>query len=789
MLLYDAYAQRLGTAAVAQGRGARAGGSGMRTELAAKDVGRLASYLFIASGLLSALALPLPQLPGINRPAVLMVSAIAVTAGLIVYLIPWERWSKRATLTLLPIAFTIIALGNYFGSARSYSYSVFFVVAFVWIGVSHPQRTSLWFAPLAVLAYVAPIFLKQANATADAAAAALCIPVCMLVAEILAYVIAGQQRSRRIAQAVAGAAQRLGQHLNEHALCQGLVDEAREALESEHAILWQFDEDTRAITAGFGSGLSAEVTKALDLAVGTVAANFPNAVGNGEPLVIDDTSRSDVMTDVMKQFGVKSVLAIPVMARGTLTGALAVFQTSKTRRYSADDLSIAKGLAGQASVAFQNARLYEQTLTASRSDPLTGLGNRRAFRERLESEVERSRRYGRDLSLIVLDADSFKSVNDTFGHQGGDRVLGRLAELLQRNRRMEDGAYRIGGDEFALLLPETGLQGATVLAERLRRRIEHEAIGGERDIPITASIGVSAFGEHGINADDLFEKADAALYEVKASGGNAAMPAHHASANARLGVDIDQIMEERKLLPYYQPIFDIRTGNVMGFETFTRIDSELGYTPTPTLFRAAAASGRVVPFDRFCRRVAMSGVTGLSDGELVFLNVSPAALESDDFSPQEIVDLAHEAGVSPERMVIEITEYERTPRSKRLVMHLKACREAGLMVALDDFGAGGADFDLLAGMHFDYVKVDMSFVQGANGVDTRRRLLRGFATVAVETGAITIAEGIESLDDLRLVRDLGFVAAQGFFLREPSQALDHSPRPLRLMATSENPNA
>lgn len=764
----------------------------MRTELGPKEIGRLAGVLYMASGILSAAVLPLPQLPGINRGAVLIIAGFAVVAGGFAYLAPWDRLGKRATLVLLPLAFFIIALGNYFGSARSYSYSVYFIVAFVWLGISHPRWTSLWFTPLAAVAYVAPILLRGDNSAADASAAAITIPVCLLTCEVLAWVVGAEKQSSRTAYALAESAARLASELDEATLRQSLVDQARTAFGCDHAILFQVDPATMTMKGINGSGVSEQTVAGLQSAVGQPTPDLPPELLDGRPRIVEDASTSERESDVdmHRRYNVKSYIAIPVIARDSqLVGVLSCWETTRFRRYGDSELSIAAGLAGQASAAMQNAQLYEQTLAASRADPLTGLMNRRAFRERLESEVERARRYGRDLSLIVIDVDLFKRVNDTFGHQAGDRTLIRIGELLQRNRRMEDGAFRIGGDEFALLLPETGPQGATVLAERLRRRIEHAALGTERGEPLTVSMGVSAFGDHGINVDELFERADVALYDVKAAGGNAiALPPSIGTegSNARLGVNIGAIIDGGNVRPVYQPIFDLRTGAVLGFEAFCRLDPQFGYTPTPTLFRAAAAAGRHEELDALCRRIALGGAGSVSPDVLLFINMSPATLEHDDFDAGTVVGDVVAAGMDPQRIGIEVTEYERTPRSKRLARNLRMCRDAGFMIALDDFGAGGADLDLLAGIRFDYVKVDMSFVQGANGVDTRRRVLRGLAVLAVETGAQTIAEGIESVDDLKLVRELGFNGAQGFLLREPAATPDHSPRPLRLLGSQES---
>jgi diguanylate cyclase (GGDEF)-like protein len=752
----------------------------MKGELTAKAVGRIAGYLFIASGLLSALAVPLPRPDDSSRGFALAIAGLAVAAGGIAYLFPWERFHRRVTLVLLPVAFLIIASGNLNGPTQA-SYAVFFIVAFVWLGISHPRNTSFWFAPVAAAAYLAPILLRSDAKTDEASGVALTIPVCVLVAEILARVIESQQRSRRVAQALARSASQLGRHMQQADVCQSLVDEARQALGAERAMLFQIDADTT-LTAAFMSGFDVETTEAVQAVIGTKADWIPNELTAGEPLIVEDTSGSARDAQARERFGVKSYIAIPVVSSEGLVGMLSCAELTRPRKYDDELISIAKGLAGQASAAFQNATLYEQTLAASRSDALTGLGNRRAFRERLESEVERARRYGRDLGLLVLDIDRFKSINDTFGHQAGDRALMHLGDLLQGSRRMEDGAFRIGGDEFALILPETPQKGVAVKAERLRRSIEHAAIAGERDVPLTVSIGMSSFGEHGINVDELFERADTALYEVKGAGGNAVSLPRPLSGTARLGVDIERVIRDVHLEAHYQPIFDVRTGHVMAFEGFSRLDPAFGFTPTPTLFRAAAATSRLEALDKICRAVVLSGCTTLEPNVLLFLNVSPAVLESERFGPEELIDAIAGVDLDPSQVVIEITEYERTPRSRQLARNVHRCREAGLKVALDDFGAGGADLDLLAGIRFDYVKVDMSFVQGANGIDTRRRVLSGLKLLAVESDALTIAEGIETLDDLRLVQELGFSGAQGFLLREPARSLDHSSRPLRIVA-------
>jgi diguanylate cyclase (GGDEF)-like protein len=477
-----------------------------------------------------------------------------------------------------------------------------------------------------------------------------------------------------------------------------------------------------------------------------------------------------------------------VIAQGELVGLLWVAESSRNRHYRRREIALADAIAGQVGAALQNARLYERTLEAARQDAMTMLGNRRAFHERLEAEVERARRHRRTLSLVLLDTDTLKNVNDQWGHLAGDRVIVRLASLLDRQRRTEDGAYRIGGDEFALILPETPSSGGSILAERLRRRIQRERLGVGEDLHLTVSVGVSSFPEHAVNADELFERADTALYEVKRSGGNAvaiAGPRDAVGPGMKYGIDIRKVIDEGRIVAVYQPIFDLSEGDVMGYETFCRLDPALGPTPTPSVFRAAGTLGLVAALDRRCRAVALRGAANLPSDKLLFINVAPAALEAPAFDPIEIVGVVDALGLKREQVVLELIEQERSAASKLLAHNLKLCRDAGLRIALDDFGAASADLDFLALIAFDFVKIDMSFVQGANGVETRRRLLQSLQSVATGVGAYVIAEGIETLDDLRLVKEMGFQAAQGYFLRAPGETPDDTSRPLDLLEVGE----
>jgi diguanylate cyclase (GGDEF)-like protein len=623
------------------------------------------------------------------------------------------------------------------------------------------------------VAYIAPILLRADIDPASATSAVLTIPVGVFVGESVAWLAHRERRTHHRADALARVATALANRVSEESLFDSLVDEVRRALRSEHAVLYQIDPDHRVVQRVFTSGIDEPFSALLHGLEGMKVPDFEilRTLARGEPIVVEDaSSQTAVQQDIVSLFRIRSYLAMPVIAREQLVGVLACGESSRARSYDADDVELALAVASQASAATQNAILFQQAQEAARKDALTELGNRRDFHERLEAEVERSRRHGRPLSLVMLDLDGLKDVNDSWGHQAGDRVLVRFADHLRRTLRTSDGAYRIGGDEFALILPETSPLGASVLAERVRRAVERARVGGDDGIRLTVSIGVGSFPEHGASPDALFARADTAMYEVKAAGGDAVAMAMHSDVRTpgmRFGVDLQRIVDARHLVPVYQPIVDLKTGRVFGYECFVHLDPRQGSAPTPTLFRAAGALGLVEVLDGLCRAVALEASGDLPTDAYLFLNVSPAVLESPSFQVTDIVEPARAAGIDPDRLVVEVIEQDRSPESSVLAANLQLCRAAGLRVALDDLGAGKADLELMARLPFDFVKVDMTFVHGAEAEETRRRLLMGLGRLVAETGAGSIAEGVETVADLQLVLDMGFGAAQGFILGHP----------------------
>jgi diguanylate cyclase (GGDEF)-like protein len=436
--------------------------------------------------------------------------------------------------------------------------------------------------------------------------------------------------------------------------------------------------------------------------------------------------------------------------------------------------------------------LYESAREAALRDNLTGLGNHRAFQEAVARMVEGSRRYGTVFSLVLLDIDEFKRINDTRGHAVGDQLLAQVGELIRVTIRHTDAGFRVGGDEFALLLAHTDAGGAVGLARRLLSRgLEDRGAGTYRG-PISFSAGVTSCPEFGATRLELTAQADAALYRGKRAGRTVVTvfdpEKDHGHVDegmrAELSSAISAVIEAGWLSPVYQPIVDLTSGNVVGYEGLVRVPKESTFAHTGALFDAAEVAGRVTDLDRAALDAVLRGAVAVSENLDLNLNVSPRTLESAEFNATVLLAILKRHNVRPERVVLELTEREAVQNPEQLRVAMQAVQRAGIRVAADDVGAGNAGLRLLSQFKFDVVKIDLSLVQGARQ-DQSMSVLTSLVQMADRFGAQTIAEGVETPTQLRTIRRLGITQAQGYLLGRPGPERDIAWVDLEALENSE----
>jgi diguanylate cyclase (GGDEF)-like protein len=416
-------------------------------------------------------------------------------------------------------------------------------------------------------------------------------------------------------------------------------------------------------------------------------------------------------------------------------------------------------------------RDHRAVLRRATRDGLTDLPNRRAFQDEFPQAVASAVRYQDPLALALLDVDDFKLINDSHGHPHGDAVLKRVADVL-REARPGDRPYRIGGDEFALLLAHTDAEGARVLVRRLSRELAEAGI--------EASIGVSGL-RPGLQAEALRAEADSALYEAKRQGGNRAthfadIREHVVVASPRKKEAVRRLVEEGRLTTVFQPIWNLEQETLLGIEALTRPDPSYGLSGPAEAFDIAEQIGRVRQLDVLCVESALRSAPELEPGVLLFVNLSPLTLDLDAEADAWLAPLAEQAGLRPEAIVVEVTERfgGRTPA---VVRRLERLRRQGFKTALDDVGTGNSGLEMLRRIDAEFVKLDRSIVTAAATEPGARAVLMAMATFARQTGAFVIAEGIEDedtlaflrgLDDRDLSSDTIVQGGQGFGLGRPS---------------------
>src|SRR3954468_12924329 len=328
------------------------------------------------------------------------------------------------------------------------------------------------------------------------------------------------------------------------------------------------------------------------------------------------------------------------------------------------------------------ARSHRIALRRASRDGLTDLPNQREFREDFERELQSAQRHGDCLSVAAIDLDDFKLLNDRHGHAHGDAVLRRAAAVL-RHLRAGDRAYRVGGDEFVVLLARTCADGARTAAQRLS--------GALRDAGVAASIGLSEL-RPGHEADSLLAEADAALYEGKRRGATGIV--HFDDVRDRVAVTrpddvraLHRLLEDGALTTAFQPIWNLAAGTLLGVEALSRPEPGCGLSNPAQAFDVAEQVGRVRELDALCVQSAMRAAGDLPPEALLFLNIAPQTLDLDEDGEDWLLRAVRDAGLDPARVVIEVTE-RFGGRTASVLASLRRLRAQGFRLALDDVGAG-----------------------------------------------------------------------------------------------------
>ena len=420
----------------------------------------------------------------------------------------------------------------------------------------------------------------------------------------------------------------------------------------------------------------------------------------------------------------------------------------------------------------EQQRAESQIAFMARHDALTKLPNRTLLGERIEQAVGQVGR-GLGFAVFCLDLDNFKQVNDTLGHPVGDELLCAVADRLNACVREVDTVARLGGDEFAVI--QCGVQSAED-SERLARRIV-ECVGASYElnghrVVVGCSVGISMSPGDGTTGEKLLKNADVALYRAKMEGRGTWRffePAMDASLQRRRALELDlrEAMGKDEFSLYYQPLYDLHLDRICGFEALLRWHHpKRGLVPPDQFIPIAEEIGLIRPLGEWVvNRACEQAATWPNEMKLA-VNVSAVQFRDSDFIDVVVGALAA-SKLSPRRLELEITESVFLANSNETLATLHKLKALGLRIALDDFGTGYSSLSYLRSFPFDKLKIDKSFVRDATATHGSKSIVRAVISLGKSLGMTTIAEGIETIEQLNHMRAEGCNEAQGFLLSHP----------------------
>jgi len=417
-------------------------------------------------------------------------------------------------------------------------------------------------------------------------------------------------------------------------------------------------------------------------------------------------------------------------------------------------------------------------------DHLTGLFNRKRFQQEVAREAERMSRYGTNGAVLMIDLDKFKNVNDAFGHKAGDDLLSGVAGALRHGKRKTDILARVGGDEFAMLLPETDADQAQIVADGIVKTVGRQvAVLGDRSIHITASVGIAAFD--GLRAVEALEFADLAMYEAKEAGRNR-VAAHRSGAqqagtvSRRSEVElIRTALDEDRLLLYCQPILDLKGREVCQYELLLRLVTDGGSEPLlPSSFLYVAERFNLIQeIDSWVAQKAIELIAEYGRaGRRLILHVNLSGKSIGDARVATLIEEGiSKAGIDPTCLVFELTETTAITSIEDATTFVHRLHARGCRLALDDFGAGFGSFYYLKSLPFDYFKIDGDFIRGLVGSPMDQLVVQAIVGIARGMGKKTIAEFVPDEDTCSLLEKTGVDCAQGYHVGPPRPLRDVLP--------------
>ena len=493
-------------------------------------------------------------------------------------------------------------------------------------------------------------------------------------------------------------------------------------------------------------------------------------ISTGEPAALEDYQAAHTGSQLAPA-GTAAIVGVPIYEQDRVIGSLVVASTIKGRHWTARERDLLTAYGEHVGVALTVARASHAGREAL-TDSLTGLANRRLLLDRLQHELVRADREGGRVTVLFMDLDGFKLVNDSLGHSVGDQLLVAVAERLRGCVRGEDVCARVGGDEFAVLL--SGETDPVAMAERMIAVLQQGFQCGENEVFVSVSVGIASGLE---DAETLLVQADEAMYHAKRSGAGSYRlfdPSMHAALVSQLTIatELRRAIDRDEFELYYQPIVDLRSGKIVAMEGLVR-----WHHPTRGLLAArdfipiAAQAGLIGEIGRWVLEHGCSQLAVWWRESPIALSLNVATRELQQPGYAEAVRAAIRGRFPPSALIIEVTEREALENGAGVLESLHAVKQLGARVAVDEFGVGQSTLLNLARLPIDLIKIAKPFVDDVGRPDGNAAgLLAGIIGLGRHLGLTIVAVGVERPEQRELLTDLDCDLAQGHLLGRPLDA-------------------
>jgi diguanylate cyclase (GGDEF)-like protein/PAS domain S-box-containing protein len=544
------------------------------------------------------------------------------------------------------------------------------------------------------------------------------------------------------------------------------------------------DEDGMHVRSSIAPGLPDSFTRSLGgVAVGPRAGSCGAAMYRCERVITTDIARDPLWTDyrdLALAHGLHACISTPILSqRGKALGAFAMYYGA-ARVPTETELGLADIASHIAGIAIERKQAEERIRHMAHHDELTGLPNRTLLGEHVELAIAQAERTRSKTALLFVDLDHFKHVNDSLGHQAGDRLLRSVARRLQNCMRKSDSLARLGGDEFVLILP--GLkaeQDAAPIAQKLLDTLHQPFAVDGQELHVSGSIGISLYPTDGTDAEALMRAADIAMYHAKEKGrGNFQYFTFSLNQavqhRLRLASQLRHALARGELTMHYQPQIDMETGRIFAAEALIRWhQSDHGYIPPAEFIPIAEETGLIFPVGEWVLQTACAQLRRWRDAGFrdmkIAVNLSARQVVQHGFV-DTVARVLYETGLPATALDLEITESLLMQPSEENLTPLNRLSEMGIQLSVDDFGTGYSSLSYLKRFPINTLKIDQSFVRGIDRDHDDMTIVAAIIAMAQSLRLKVIAEGVETAAQGSFLREHGCLLAQGYYYSKPMPA-------------------